>query len=78
MVIRSNLGLTLCLVPMFTGFGVSCVIGPPVAALLVDYTHSYKYPVFVAFAAAGLALLLVLPLRARATQTAKRAAAGVE
>jgi len=37
---------------LFTGFGLGSLIGPPLAAALVDYTHDYKYPVLVATAAA--------------------------
>jgi MFS family permease len=48
---------------LFTGFGLGSLIGPPLAAALVDYTHDYKYPVLVATAAAALAFLLVFPLR---------------
>jgi MFS family permease len=51
---------------LFTGFGLGSLIGPPLAAALVDYTHDYKYPVLVATAAAALAFLLVLPLRKHA------------
>ena len=47
---------------LFTGFGLACIVGPPVAGVLVDYTHDYKWTVFVASAAAVLALLTVIPL----------------
>ena len=47
---------------MFTGFGLACIVGPPAAGVLVDYTHDFKWPVFVAAGAAVVALLLVLPL----------------
>lgn len=52
---------------LFTGFGVASLIGPPVAGVLIDYTHDYKWPVFVAGAASVIALLLVLPLRSSST-----------
>jgi len=48
---------------LFTGFGLACVVGPPLAGVLVDRTHDYKWPVFVAGAAAALALAVVIPLR---------------
>ena len=48
---------------LFTGFGVACLVGPPLAGVLVDYTHDYKWPVVVAAAAAVLALIVVIPLR---------------
>ena len=48
---------------MFTGFGLACLVGPPLAGLMVDYTHDYKWTVFIASTAAVLALLTVIPLR---------------
>jgi MFS family permease len=54
---------------LFTGFGVACLVGPPLAGVMVDYTHDYKWPVFVAAASALLALIAVIPLRASAPQT---------
>jgi MFS family permease len=48
---------------LFTGFGVACIVGPPAAGAMVDYTHDYKWPVFVAAGAAALALMFVLPLK---------------
>jgi MFS family permease len=50
---------------LFTGFGIACLIGPPVAGILVDHLHSYKLPVFVAAAASLLALIFVIPLRTK-------------
>jgi hypothetical protein len=35
----------------------------------VDYTHDYKWPVFVAAASAFIALIAVIPLRATTPQT---------
>ena len=58
---------------LFTGFGVACLVGPPLAGVLADATHDFKWPVFVAAGAAVLAMLLVIPLRkdpAAATQVA--------
>jgi len=48
---------------LFTGFGVACLLGPPMAGVLVDHTHDYKSAVFVAAIAAAAALVLVIPLR---------------
>jgi hypothetical protein len=33
---------------LFTGLGVASLIGPPAAGTLVDYTHDFKWPVFIA------------------------------
>lgn len=60
---------------LFTGFGLGSLIGPPVAALLVDETQNYHYPIFVATAAAALAFVLVLPLKKHALTENKRSAA---
>lgn len=49
---------------LLTGFGIACLVGPPVAGILVDHTHDYHWPVFVAAGAAVLALIVVIPLRA--------------
>ena len=48
---------------LFTGFGVACLVGPPLAGVMVDYTHDYKWPVFVAAASAVIGLIAVLPIR---------------
>jgi MFS family permease len=47
---------------LFTGFGISCLVGPPVAGLLVDRMHDYKSPVFVAAAASVVARFFVIRL----------------
>ncbi len=61
---------------MFTGFGLACIVGPPLAGVLVDYTHDYKWTVFIASAAAVLALLFVIPLgKYKARQEERRSAA---
>ena len=59
---------------MFTGFGLACIVGPPLAGVLVDYTHDFKWPVFVAAAAAVLALLFVIPLGKYKAEAAKERA----
>jgi MFS family permease len=55
-------GLGELLGVLFTGFGVACLIGPPLAGSLVDYTLDYEWAVFVAASASVLALTLVFPL----------------
>ena len=57
---------------LFTGFGVACLVGPPLAGVLVDYTHDYKWPVFVAAASAAIGLIAVVPLRAGEWQTSPK------
>lgn len=60
---------------LFTGFGMACIVGPPAAGVLVDYTHDFKWPVFLAAGASVLALLVVVPLRKHQTSSASAAAA---
>ena len=48
---------------LMTSFGVSCMVGPPLAGVLADTTHDYKWPVFLAAVAAVFALIAVIPLR---------------
>lgn len=48
---------------LFTGLGVASLIGPPAAGALVDYSHDFKRPVFIAAGAAALAVAFVIPLR---------------
>jgi predicted MFS family arabinose efflux permease len=48
---------------LFTGFGLACIVGPPLAGTMVDRTHDYRWPVFIAAGAAVLALILIVPLR---------------
>jgi len=50
---------------LFTGFGVACLVGPPVAGILVDISHDMKWPAIVAAAAAVLGLFAVLLLRGK-------------
>ena len=47
-----------------TSFGIACLVGPPLAGVLVDYTHDYKWPVFVAAVSSVIALGAVMKLRA--------------
>lgn len=47
---------------LFTGLGAACLVGPPLAGALVDYTHDYQSSVFVGAAASVLALAFVIPL----------------
>ena len=48
---------------LFTGFGVACLVGPPVSGILVDHFHDYKWPVFVGAGASILALFFVILLQ---------------
>ena len=48
---------------LFTGFGAACLVGPPIAGMLVDHFHDYKWPVFVGAAASALAMFFVILLR---------------
>ena len=68
-------GLGELLGVMFTGFGLACIVGPPLAGVLVDHTHDYHWPVFVATAAAVLALLFVVPLKRYAARRDARSVA---
>jgi MFS family permease len=54
---------------LMTSFGIACLVGPPLAGVLVDSTHDYKWPVFVAAASSVIALSAVMKLRAEAPQT---------
>ena len=54
---------------LMTSFEIACLVGPPLAGVMVDYTHDYKWPVFVAAASAFIALIAVIPLRATTPQT---------
>jgi MFS family permease len=47
---------------LMTSWGVACLVGPPLAGWLVDVTHDYRWPVFLATGAAVLALVVVTPL----------------
>jgi MFS family permease len=51
---------------LFTGFGAACLVGPPIAGILVDRFHDYKWPVFVGTGASVLALLFAILLQAHA------------
>jgi MFS family permease len=48
---------------LFTAFGVACLVGPPLAGVLADSTHDYKWPVVVSSVGAILALVAVVQLR---------------
>jgi MFS family permease len=63
---------------LFTGFGVACLVGPPLAGVLVDHTHDYKWPVFVAACAAVIALMVVVPLRKYQAQPRASAACAAD
>ena len=48
---------------LFTAFGVACLVGPPLAGVLADSTHDYKWPVVVSTVGAIVALMAVVRLR---------------
>jgi MFS family permease len=48
---------------LFTGLGAACLVGPPVAGVLVDHFHDYKWPVFVGGGASILSLLFATLLQ---------------
>jgi MFS family permease len=50
---------------LFTGFGAACLVGPPVAGILIDHFHDYKLAVFVGAGASVVALLVVSLLTQR-------------
>jgi len=50
---------------LFTSFGISCLVGPPLSGVLVDSTHDYKWPAIVGLIGALLALGAVMPLRGK-------------
>jgi len=60
-----------------TSFGVACLVGPPLAGVMVDYTHDYKWPVFVAAASAFIGLVAVIPLRASTLRTSSEPEAAI-
>jgi predicted MFS family arabinose efflux permease len=60
---------------LYTGFGLACIVGPPLAGVLVDYTGDYKWPVFVATLAAILALASAIPLKRSKNEFAEERAA---
>ncbi len=61
-----------------TGFGAACLVGPPVAGVLVDRTLDYRWPVFVAAGAAVLALTIAIPLRKYRDANAESLAAAAD
>lgn len=60
---------------LFTGFGVSCIVGPPLGGVLVDNTHDFRWPAIVAVVSALIALIVVLTVRGRASEGTVAAAA---
>jgi MFS family permease len=49
----------------FTGSGISALIGPPVAGLIVDVTGNYQWGIVFALIAGTAGFLLLLPLKPR-------------
>ncbi|HEY1575446.1 MAG TPA: MFS transporter [Terracidiphilus sp.] len=60
-------GLGELLGVLFTGFGAACLVGPPLAGILVDHFHDYKFPVFVGAAASVVALIFAIMLGSKST-----------
>ena len=48
---------------LMTSKGIACLVGPPLAGIMVDVTHDYKWPVFLASASALIAVIAVIRLR---------------
>jgi len=55
-------GLGQLLGILFTALGMACLVGPPIAGLLIDYSHTYRSTPLYAAVAAGLALIVAIPL----------------
>ncbi len=63
---------------LFTGFGFACLVGPPIAGVLVDHLHGYKSPVFLAAGAAVLGLVFVIPMRGYEARRESRLSAAAD
>jgi MFS family permease len=48
---------------LFTALGVACLVGPPIAGVLVDQLHDYKWAAFVAAGASVVGLFFAISLR---------------
>jgi MFS family permease len=44
---------------LMTSFGVACLIGIPAAGVMVDTTHDFRWPIFIAAGSALLALVAI-------------------
>jgi len=55
-------GLGQLLGVLFTALGLACLVGPPVAGLVIDYSHTFHGVPFYAAAAAALGLIVAIPL----------------
>jgi len=55
-------GLGQLLGVLFTALGLACLVGPPVAGLVIDYSHTFHGVPFYAAAAAALSLIVAIPL----------------
>jgi MFS family permease len=60
---------------LFTAFGVSCMVGPPLGGVLVDSTHDFQWPTIVAVVSAVIALIVVLTERTTESASVEPAAA---
>ena len=48
---------------LFTAFGVACLVGPPLAGVLVDSTHDFRWPAYLAGVSSLLAVGAAMKLR---------------
>jgi MFS family permease len=48
---------------LMTAFGVASLVGPPIAGIMADRTHDYRWPVFIAVATALAALVVVVLIK---------------
>jgi len=48
---------------LYTSFGVACMVGPPLAGVLIDVTHDYRYSAYVALVGGIVSLAAIVPLR---------------
>lgn len=55
-------GLGQLLGVLFTALGLACLVGPPVAGLVIDYSHTFHGVPFYAAAAAALSVIVAIPL----------------
>ena len=48
---------------LFTAFGVACLVGPPLAGVLADSSHDYKWPAIIALVGGVISLGVLLQMR---------------
>ena len=71
-------GLGQLLGVLFTALGMACLVGPPIAGLVIDYSHTYHSTPFYAAAAAALALIVAIPLHKLEPETATLSSQPIE